>query len=66
MSKLGKCDCCGDVERVWDYNGSNSCKKCLGMDWQGVSRKEILEEIVGDNNGNRLRRNWKKDRSPRS
>lgn len=64
-NKVGKCNSCGDISEVLSYNGSNSCRKCLGMDRKGVSRNNIIKEIESIGNGKLRRdrkRGWKTSR----
>jgi hypothetical protein len=56
FEKLGRCECCGDIRRVMNYNGNDACKRCLSMDRRGIERKEILDEIMG------IEKPWKKRR----
>lgn len=61
MGRNGKCQSCGDIHRLINYNGSDSCPACLSMDREGVSRSSILDNILGKNEY-KLRRNRKRDR----
>ena len=46
MRKQGKCQTCGDIGPVMDYNGTSACAKCLSMDKKGIPRAEILDTII--------------------
>jgi hypothetical protein len=58
LKKRGRCDSCGDIADLYEYNKSMTCGQCLGMDRRGVSRESILRK--NSKNDGELRRSRKK------
>jgi len=62
LVETGKCNSCGDLADLYEYNKSKTCANCLGMDRRGVARKSILDKNTRKYNEGKLRgtgkRSW--------
>ena len=55
-----KCESCGDIAELFDYNQARTCAHCLGMDQKGLFRPFLFDRNTG-----RLKDNKKKYEEPR-
>lgn len=62
MSKIEKCNSCGDRTELILYNNVYSCGNCLSRDKNGNPRYEILDKVLNNQKDGRkrIRQNWTK------